>query len=291
MSAWTNTMKSFFTLALSLPVLLPALPVAELSVQSPVEAEKNMDQTNSYPGHKEALQDGYTATLQKIQQLLWKLQHREAKLLKRLAAKDSAAYLQYVYQSLFFDSIATHSKDTSYQQKIANKKNATLDSLKGVQRFIESQQGKPGNATTITNKVCIKLPKELGQLQQLNCQQNIDRLIGQRTASLESLAKNKNINGMEGILKDIYYAREKIRNWKKISDEPGNTEVKALEYLQVTEGFDKYLKQDNNATAADRQRMDFQTKGQINGLLQDKLGNSLNTVQQYTDKLSGVGKG
>jgi hypothetical protein len=301
-------MKLFFTLALLFFILLPALPGAKLYAQAPSEAQENMDQANTYLDSKTASLDKYTAKSQKIQQrLLRKLQRKEARLLKRLAAKDSAAYLQYINQGLSYDSIATLSKDSSYQQKLANKKNAAIDSLKGVQRFIENQQGKLGNATAIADKAGIPMPKELGKLQQqLNGQQDIDKLIGQRTASLESLAKSQNIKGMEGIQKEVYYAREKIKNWKKLSDEPDDAEAEALEYLQGTEGFDKYLKQDNNAfgglgnnaTAADLQRMGFQTKGQVNGLLQDKLGNSMNTVQQqmadqvqqYTDKLGGVGK-
>jgi hypothetical protein len=272
------------------------------------EARENIDNANTFLDRKTASIDKYTAKSQKIQQrLLKKLQRKEAKLLKRLAAKDSAAYLQYVNQGLSYDSIATLSKDTSYQQKLANKKNAAIDSLRGVQRFIENQQGKLGSVTDVADKAGIQMPKQLGKLQQqLNGQQDIDQLIGQRTASLESLAKSQNIKGMEGIQKDVYYAREKIKNWKQLTDEPDDAEEAALEYLQGTEGFDKYLKQDNNAfgglgnnaTAADLQRMGYQTKSQVNGLLQEKLGNSMNAVQQqmadqvqqYTDTLGGVGK-
>nr|WP_157536281.1 hypothetical protein [Mucilaginibacter sp. L294] len=272
------------------------------------EAKENIDNANTYLDSKTVSIDKYTTKSQKIQQrLLKKLQRREAKLLKKLAAKDSAAYLRYVNQGISYDSIATLSKDTSYQQKLANKKNATIDSLKGVQRFIENQQSKLGGVTSIADKAGVNMPKQLGQLQeQLNGQQNIDKLISQRTASLESLAKSQDIKGMEGIQKDVYYAREKIRNWKKLTDEPDDAEAEALEWLQGTEGFDKYLKQDNNAfgglgndaTAADLQKMGFQTKSSVNSMLQDKLGNSMNTVQQqmagqiqqYTDKLGGVGE-
>ncbi|WEK17957.1 MAG: hypothetical protein P0Y49_14240 [Candidatus Pedobacter colombiensis] len=274
-----------------------------------METAENIDNATIYLNSKITSLDKYTAKSQKIQQrLLRRLKRKEAKLLKKLAAKDSAAYLQYVnQQGLSYDSIALLSKDTSYQQRLANKKNAAIDSLKGVQRFIENQQSKLGGAASIADKTGVPMPKELGQLQgQLNGQQGIDNLISQRTASLESLAKSQNIKGMESIQKDVYYAREKIKNWKKLTDEPDDAEAEALEYLQGTEGFDKYLKQDNNAfgglgnnaTAADLQRAGFQTKSQVNSLLQDKLGSSMNSVQQqmadqvqqYTDKLGGVGK-
>jgi septal ring factor EnvC (AmiA/AmiB activator) len=272
------------------------------------ETVENIDNAGIYLDSKIISLDKYSEKSQKIQQrLLKKLQRREAKLLKRLAAKDSVAYRQYVNHGLSYDSIEDLSKDTSYLQKLTNKKNTAIDSLRGVQRFIENQQTKLGGVTAITDKAGIPMPKQLGQLQQqLNSQQDIDNLIVQRTASLESLAKSQNIKGMEGIQKDVYYAKEKIKNWKKITDEPDESEAEAFELLQGVDGFDKYLEPKSNAfnglnasaTAADLQRMGFQTKGSVNNLLQEKLGNNLDNiqqqmadqVQQYTDKLGGVGK-
>jgi hypothetical protein len=111
---------------------------------------------------------------------------------------------------------------------------------------------------------------------------------------------------MESIQKDVYYAREKIKNWKQITDEPDEAEAAALDYLQDVEGFDKFIEPEynafsgagKNATAADLQRLGYQTKGQTSNELQQILGNNTTSVQQqmagqaqqYLENLGGIGK-
>jgi hypothetical protein len=249
------------------------------------------------------------------QRLLKRLQRKEQRMLKKLAAKDSALYYQYIQQqSISYDSIASLSNDTAYQQKLASQPNATVDSLKGLRRFIANQQDKLGASAGSASPVMepaemtkgIAAPKELGSLQsQLNVQQGIDQLIQQKTASLKSFAsQHTNIKDLEGIQKDVYYAREKIKNWRELAEEPDDAEAKAMEYLQGTEGFDKFLQPKNtafgglgnNATAEDLQRMGYQTKASVNAMLQKSLGSNLSSVQQqmgsqvqqYTEKLNGL---
>lgn len=75
---------------------------------------------------------------------------------------------------------------------------------------------------------------------------------------------------------------------KAMADDPDVAEERALEYLQGIEGFDNFIKPKNNAwgglgnnaTAADLERMGFQTKGAVNKALQQKLGNQVGQVQQ-----------
>lgn len=273
------------------------------------EANENIGNATTYLDSRTQSLDKYISKSNGIQQrLLKRLQRKERKMLKRLAAKDSTLYYEYIHQNLTYDSIAKLSNDTAYQQSLAAKKNSTIDSLKGVQHFIADQQGKLNAASGAAGMVGVPVPEDLGNMQQqLNVQQNIDNLIGQKTQSLKSFAsQHTDIKGLEGIQKDVYYAKEKIKNWKELTDDPDEAEAKALEYLQGTEGFDKFLKQKSNAfgglgndaTAEDLQRMGYQTKSSVNAMLQKSLGNNMNAVQQqmgqqvqqYTDQLNGITK-
>jgi hypothetical protein len=159
------------------------------------ETAENIDNAGSNLGSKTNSLNKYSEKLQKIQQyLLKKLRHRGERLFKNLAAKDSSGYLQYVNQGISYDSISTLSNDTNYQQKFAGKKNAANERLRGEQRFTENQQRTLGTVSDAAEKAGIKMPKKRGQFkEQLNSRQDIDNLIGQRPASLESLSKSQNI--------------------------------------------------------------------------------------------------
>lgn len=250
----------------------------------------------------------YLNRSEKIQQrLLKKLKRKENKIARELAAKDSALYRNYINQRLSYDSIARLSQDTSALNRLAKKKSSLVDSLKGVQNFIQKQNGKLSGITALADKVGISTPyaDELNKLQQqLSAGQHIDDLIKQRTSNLEQLAGSQNISGLQSIQKNVYYAQEKMKAFKKLADDPDEAEEEALEYLQGTEGFSQYLNNNqnafgglgNNASAEDLQRLGFQTKQSVNKLLTDKLGNNLNAVQQqmaqqvkdYSEKLSSI---
>lgn len=288
-------------------ILLACLLCCSVSTYAQ-EAEESVAYAQKYLEGRTGDLGKYLNRSQKIQQrLLRKLQRKEDKMARRLAAKDSALYRQYMQQRLSYDSIAHLSKDTAALQRLAAKKNGLIDSLKGVQDFLQKQSGKLNGVTGLAGKAGINTPytDELNQLQQqLNTQQNIDELIRQRTSNLEGLAGKADISGLQSIQKNVYYAQEKIKAWKKLADDPDEAEEEALEYLQGTEGFSDYLNPNknafgglgNNATAEELQRMGYQTKGQVNAMLQQKLGNNLNAVQQqmaeqvqqYTDKLKGI---
>jgi hypothetical protein len=276
------------------------------------EAAENIANADSYLESRTTALDKYVKRSEKIQQrLLKKLKRKEDKMLRKLAAKDYTLYREYLGHTLSYDSIAVVSQDTAWQRQHNTAAVRAIDSLKGVQTFLQQQSSKFGTATDIAAKGGIDVPhsKELAALQQkLNTQVSVDNLIGQRTSALEGLAGKANIKGLEGIQKNVYYAKEKIKAWKEVSDDPDAAEEEALEYLQGTEGFAESLKGGsgggsnafgglgNNASAEDLQRMGFQTKGQVNGMLQQKLGNNVGSVQQqmagqvkeYSDKLNPV---
>lgn len=272
------------------------------------EATENSEQASSYLDSRTSALDKYLKRSQRIQQkLLRRLKKQEARMMKQLAAKDSSLYKQYLDMPLTYDSIASLSKDTAVLNQRTGRRNATIDSLKGIQQFIQKQTGKLNSVAGLAGK---ELPggdytSKISELQsKLNAEQQVKDLIKQRTGALEQLAGGKNIAGLKNIQKNVYYAQEKIKAWRELADDPDEAEEKAMEYLQGVEGFDNYLNTNksafgglgNNATAADLQSMGYQTKGQMSKMLQDKFGNNLQAiqqsmgeqVQQFSEKLNGV---
>jgi hypothetical protein len=112
------------------------------------EAQENIDNANTYLDHRvEALQKSLDITAKLQQKLLKRLQKKEGKMLKKLAKQDSTLYKQYVSQRLNYDSIAIISNDTNKRPQVLTG-NKTIDSLKGIQRFIKNKTGKLGTAGT-----------------------------------------------------------------------------------------------------------------------------------------------
>ena len=274
------------------------------------EAEQSIEYAEKYLDSRAADLTKYLRRSGKIQQrLLRRLQRKEDKIARKLAAKDSTLYKQYIGQRLSYDSIARLQQDTtSLRQRFAGKKNALVDSLRNVQSFISKQSGKLGSATALAGKTGADIPYTggLNKLQQqLNAQQGISELIKQRTGNLEQLAGSHSISGLQNIQKQVYYAQEKIRAFKKLADDPDEADEEALEYLQGTPGFREAFSSNseafgglgNNATAEDLQKLGFQTKQSVNKMLTDKLASNLGAVQEqmskqvqdYTAKLGDIG--
>jgi len=272
------------------------------------EVQDNIDNASTYLDHRiSSLEKSLDITGKLQQKLLKRLQRKEDKMLRQLEKQDSALYKQYVQQHLSYDSIAVISSDSArHQQLIGNSK--AIDSLKGIQHFIQDQSNKLSGSAGMLNKAGVSMPGsiDLASIQQkINAQANIDQLIQQHTNELKQLAGNTNISGLQNIQKDLYYARAKIKAYEEMADDPDKTEAEALEYLQGTEGFDKYLNTNNNntfgglgnnATEADLLQAGFQTKNSVSNALQNKLGNNLSSVQQqmsqqiqqYSEKLNDL---
>lgn len=280
---------------------------AAYSAQSQ-EAEEAAHYAGEYLDSRTGSLEKYMTRSGRLQQrVLKRLKRKEARMLSRLAARDSAAYYAYIGQGVSYDSIATLSQDTTALQQFAKGKNRTLDSLKGVQRFLEGQTARIKGAGAPAGKIpeAGAYTARLDALQeQLNAQQKIDELLRQRTASLEQMARANKLDGIVAIQKQVYYAGEKMKAFRNMADDPDETEEAALEYLQGTQGFAEAFSGNskafgglgNNATAEDLQRMGYQTKSQVNAMLQQKLGNNLGQVQQqmsaqvqqYQEQLNGL---
>jgi len=214
--------------------------------------------------------------------LLKKLTKREQRFVARLKQKDPAAYERYSRQRPSYDSIQKLlNPDSAMLARTAARRNTSIDSLKAIQAFI---QNKPSALNTTDPK--------LSQLQsQLNYRSYINELIGQHTNNLQSIAGNNNIPAFTGIQKQVYYAKQKMNVFKEMEEEPSKAEDKAMEYLQGTEGFDKYMDKatagpnsmqslGTNPTAGDLQKMGLQTKQQVQAALQQKFGSNLGALSQ-----------
>ncbi len=271
------------------------------------EEQENIENANTYLDHRiDALQKSLDKTGDLQQQLLKRLKRKEDKMLRKLAKQDSTLYKQYVEQHLNYDSIAAISNDTSkHPQSLGH--NRMIDSLKNIQQFVQNQTSKLGSISGLSQSgTGASGTQNLNDLQQkLNTQSLTDQLIQKHTTDLKQLAGASNINGLLSIQKDVFYTKEKIKSYREMADDPDAAEAKALEALQGSETFGKFLNPDKstafgglggNASEADLQSLGFQTKSQMNGMLQSALGDNLGKVQQqmsdqisqYSDKLNNL---
>jgi len=232
--------------------------------------------------------DKYARRVERQQkQLLQRLRKKESRFARQLKQKDSAAYARYKSQPLNYDSIS-HMLQPDSVALIYKTRHTTykvIDSLKGVQSFIQKNAARAGIGTSELGKYT----GELGSLQQkLDYSEYINGLISQHTNNLKGLGTKVNIPALSGIEKDLFYGKSKIAAWKQVAEEPSKLEEKALEYLQGTKGFDQALSKattDLNSmpagmSADDLEKMGFQTKGSVNKALQEKLGSNISQVQQ-----------
>lgn len=246
-------------------------------------------QAGKYVGLKIVSLEKYNQRIARQQQhILSKLRKKEQRFAKKLRKHDSAAYAKYSEQSLSYDSINTLSKTdsgTDYN-KIAQKKNGKIDSLKKITGFAEKAVG------TIPQT---EQADDLKQLQgELNYKNHINELISKRTSFLKGLAANN--PAFKGIEKQVFYGKSKMKVFKEMENDPTVAEEQALEYLQGTEGFDKYMSgggagSANGLSGMDANQMEkmgYQTKQMMQKNLTEKFGSNLGGI---TDKMSGELKG
>lgn len=220
--------------------------------------------------------------------VLGKLKKKEGKVAKRLKNRDSASYANYKKNPVTFDSISRVKKPDSATlvRKSKYKVNCTIDSLKGVKKFIEDKAHVTGDGPSDTDGYDSKL-SVLKADKVYN--EDLNNLVNQRTNYLKSL-KTKNgssIPGLKSIQKQTYYSNQKMKVYKQMAEEPSIAEEKALEYLQGKEGFDEYLsysegnniKSMNNMSLDEIEKMGFQTKRKMQANLQKKIGGDLTGLQ------------
>lgn len=226
------------------------------------------------------------------EKLLHKLSKQEKRYSRKLKKRDSAGYARYQQQPFSYDSIGKlyKNRETSQFKQIAHRSNATIDSLKTIQKFIADKihlQANSGDIAGYDDKLN-------GIKAACNYNDYIDRLIGQRTNSLKSInSQNKGkVAGFKGIDKKVFYSKQKLKALKDINEEPTKLEEETLEVLQGTEGFEQALQNPNSlqslagkgATTSDLEKMGYQTKRQMQEQLQKKFGNNLGGLQQNMGK-------
>lgn len=243
------------------------------------KGQDTLGAATSYLDSRTESLEKYAARSERIQQrLLRKLARKEKRLTNHKAndsldQKDSAV--------MDFDSIAK----VEEAPKSYRKKDKTLDSLKGVAKYINEQSGK---ASGTVEKAGVDIPgAQINDLQaKVQKQQYTDRLIQNRIKQLQS--QYPNAKELNGIRKEAIYAQGKMKAWREVADEPDAAEEKALEYLKGIEGMDKYFNEGkisafgglgNNASEADLRRMGIQTKSSVQEGLQNQFGQDLSGIQ------------
>ena len=194
-------------------------------------------------------------------------------------------------RNLHFDSIRSFAKTIPVAK--SRRTISTVDTLKGVSKFLSGLQGSSASAGQCTpgyNQPIENINSKLSQQQQVNS------LIERRTRNLKQAAANSKLqlSSLKGIDKELFYGKAKIKVVKEISEQPSKAEEQALEYLQGLQGFDQALNYDSNpnsmskATSADDlEKMGFQTKRQMNSHLQKKFGDNIGSIQNQVDDQIG----
>lgn len=273
---------------------LMVLPVATLAQESApvVDSAELIDQAASYMRSNIGSLNRYNKRLARTQQrLLRRLARKERKLLSRLKKKDSLAY-QKLSNTPSFDSLQAllHPDSASLAARTRGRINSSIDSLKKIQSFVEHKAGTlPTDAGSYTGKL-----DALNQ--QISYQQYLNEQINSRTTAWKNLSaglkgKVPNIGGLEKV---VFYAKEKLKVWKSIADDPTKLEEEALEYLQGMEGFEsafasKSVEQGPGGMQAGMnadqlESLGYQTKRQLNAHLQQQFGDQLSGVQQQLGK-------
>lgn len=269
-----------------LPIACPAQEFAPV-----VDSTELADQGTQYLRSNIGSLSKYEARLQHAQKrLLHKLARKERKLLSRLKKRDSVAY-QRLSQTASFDSLQSqiHPDSATLLSRTKGRLSSGLDSLKKIQAFV---QGKiPSGLSTGLDGYTGKLD---ALNQNLSYQQYLSEQINNRTNAWKNLSsglKDK-IPAIGGLEKEVFYAKEKLKVWKGMADDPGKAEEQALEFLQGIEGFegafaDKNADQGGMQVGMSAEQLEaagFQTKRMLNQHLQQQFGSQLSGVQQQLGK-------
>ncbi len=228
--------------------------------------------------------DKYNSRIEHQQQrLIHSLQKKEHRFAVKLKRRDSTAFAKYAGQGITYDSIEKLSpSDSSVNAVISKKKNSQIDSLQRIQTFMEDKAGAMANATKTS---------ELEQLKkQLNYRSYVSELISKRMSALKGLAADgSQLPRLKGIEKQVFYGKAKMKVFKDINDNPSAAEDEALEYLQGSAGFDKYMNKGTGGNAMQAagggganqlEQMGYQTKQQMQKGLEGKLGGNMGDVSK-----------
>jgi len=235
------------------------------------------------------------------EKLLRKLQKQEKKFARSLKRKDSAAHAKYQQQQPTFASIRQKNKPDSatLHGKTANKRNGAVDSLKNVSKFVENNKKALEEKAHVTGEdKGNNAPSGAynGKLQEqnakLNYRKHISELVSNRTKALKEInaSAKGNVKGFKAIDKNVFYSNAKVSTFKQVMEEPSLAEDKAFEFLQGQEGFDQYLRGDNDMAAlngmssSQLEKMGYQTKQQLTQNLQKKFGGNLGGLQESMGK-------
>jgi hypothetical protein len=280
-------------LTILLLLLVSALPVGYATAQQAAEPEE-VTAANGLL-HSRIVDLDHYANRVRCQQdrLLRRLARKEARLLRRLRHTDSVAATRLAASPASFDSLRRRSRDGLIKGR--GRADAAVDSLCRIASFTQRNFAPPG-ATLSTG---IPGTEKLGSLDDaLSVRSELSSQISARLQTLKGSAKS--MPGIMGLEKQVFYTGSRIKAWRQVADNPSKLEAKALETLQGTEGFSEAFSTavasgrsasvldagngsavpTGSASAADLEKLGFQTKRQLQTSLQQQFGPNLSTVQR-----------
>jgi len=238
-----------------------------------------------------------------------RVKHQQEKMLKKLVKKekryadklkntDSLAYAKYRQKRPTYDSInkLVNADSTTIATK-SSKRNKLIDSLKGIESFVEKKSDKQNLSSAEEQKYTTKLNQEKSKL---NFHTYLTELIVKHTNDLKNISNQAGVPGFKDIDKQVFYGKAKINVYKDIEEEPTKAEDKALEYMEGTEGFSSSMNNaanseggksmqsftgnEGNTAISELEKNGFQTKQKLQNSLMGKFGKNLGPLTSNIGK-------
>lgn len=157
---------------------------------------------------------------------------------------------------------------------------SAIDTLKGIRSYLSASNAGTGNTGAQIDDLNSRL----------NYRSYINDLISRHSNDLKNLSGGREMPGITGIQKQVFYSKSRMKVFKEMEEEPTKAEDEALEALQGSEGFAKSrsnaagdvpMQGAGGANSQEAlQKMGYQTKQQLQKSLQDKFGSGMGAVSQ-----------
>jgi hypothetical protein len=234
---------------------------------------------------------------QKTASFLQAFQKREAKLIRKLARKDSTKAAQLLATS--------KAKYEQLEQALKGEKPLqeyipSLDTLTTSLKFLTQHKELLANTKEAQDKLKNTLGKVDGLQSSLGKAEAVNQFLKERQQSLTSQLKDLPFaKDLTKLSKQAYYYKAQVEEYKAVLKDKKKLEQKAMQVLSKTKAYQSFLRKhsqlaslfrlpglegENTSTSLEG----LQTRSQLNSLLQERFGNDPATVAQLRDNVQAA---
>jgi biopolymer transport protein ExbD len=234
---------------------------------------------------------------QKTAKYLQAFQKREAKLLRKLARKDStkAAQLLATSKAKYQQLEQALKGEKALQEYIPS-----LDTLTTSLKFLTQHKELLANTKEAQDKLKNTLGKVDGLQSSLGKAEAVNQFLKERQQSLTSQLKDLPFaKDLTKLSKQAYYYKAQVEEYKAILKDKKKGEQKALQLLSQTKAYQSFMRKHSQLASLFRlpglegepsntSLEGLQTRSQINSLLQERFGSDPQTVAQLRDNVQAA---